>query len=103
VETGLKFCAGKEDFYEKMIQAYIKQDLLDKLKTAYGNKSYEEYRLHAHSLKSTSHTIGAMEVFDLATKIDAAVKAKDLSYVDVNHEEFEEKYGSLLQRLKDMQ
>ena len=44
-----------------------------------------------------------MEVFDLATKIDAAVKAKDLSYVDVNHEEFEEKYGSLLQRLKDMQ
>ncbi|HAL01896.1 MAG TPA: hypothetical protein DCP07_00910 [Lachnospiraceae bacterium] len=103
VETGLKFCAGKEDFYEKMIQAYIKQNLLDKLKTAYENKSYEEYRLHAHSLKSTSHTIGAMEVFDLATKIDAAVKAKDLSYVDVNHEEFEEKYGSLLQRLKDMQ
>ena len=102
VETGLKFCAGKEEFYEKMIQAYIKQDLLDKLKAAYEAKSYEEYRLHAHSLKSTSHTIGAMEVFDLATKIDAAVKAKDLAYVDANHEQFEMKYGELIYRLKNI-
>jgi hypothetical protein len=43
-----------------------------------------------------------MEVFDLATKIDAAVKAKDLAYVDANHEQFEMKYGELIYRLKNI-
>ena len=62
-----------------------KSILLDRL---FREADWEQYRIHIHSVKSTSGTVGAMKIFEEALGLEDAAKQKDEAYITKHHREF---------------
>jgi len=96
-ESALAYCAGNEDFLQEMFAMYADKNCLDKIRQAYAKEDWENYRILVHSLKSTSRTIGANDMADAATRLDAAVKAGDIGQVRALHDDTMELYEAVIE------
>ena len=101
-EKGIRSCGEDEVFYREILQEYLKnsKERIIGLKSALDNEDMKNYSIMAHSLKSTSATIGAMELSLLAQKQEKAAIAKELDSVKADHSILMEKYSSLLNILE---
>ena len=99
-KMGMVYCMDDEDFYLEIIDTYIREDKREELEQAYAEESWKNYQVQAHSLKSTSLTIGAEELSEHAKALEHAVKNADYSYVREHHAEVMAEYGVLLEKLK---
>lgn len=100
VDAGMEYCADMEEFYIEMLTAYVENSKLEVLHNANYDKNYEEYRINAHSLKSTSMTIGAKELSEAAKGLEFAVKEERYDYIKENHYVVMSMYRELLDNLK---
>lgn len=98
-ETGLTYCAGEESFYREMLVSYLESDKREDLAKAFGEENAENYRILVHALKSTSLTIGAVELSEQAKALEIAAKNNDWEYIRNNHEETLEVYNILRERI----
>ncbi|MBR1477665.1 MAG: DegV family EDD domain-containing protein [Lachnospiraceae bacterium] len=55
-------------------------------------KDWKNYTIKVHALKSSSKLVGAMELSDMAQKLENAGKAEDTEYILEKHNEFLEAY-----------
>jgi HPt (histidine-containing phosphotransfer) domain-containing protein len=62
----------------------------------------KDYETLVHSLKSTSKTIGAGELSDLALELEKASKDGDESFVSGHHGKLSEDYKNLICTLKSV-
>ncbi len=90
LEEGLKHSAGDKELYYELLEDYVKAAgeksiLLDRL---FREADWEQYRIHIHSVKSTSGTVGAMKIFEEALGLEDAAKQKDEAYITKHHREF---------------
>ncbi len=90
VEEGLKHSAGDRSLFYELLDDYVKAAdekivLLDRL---FSEGDWDQYRIHIHSVKSTSGTVGATAVFEEARRLENAAKQKDESYLTEHHREF---------------
>ena len=85
VETGLSYCGGSADFYIELLKEYCDSGRAEKLKELYENNQIEDYRIEAHSLKSTSRTLGLTNLGDFAEKLELAAKSDDTAAINKNH------------------
>lgn len=69
------------NFYQEMIAEYLKNDKRTVLEELFEQEDVENYRITIHALKSTSLTIGAVELSEQAKKLEMAAKAKDTDYI----------------------
>lgn len=99
-KMGMVYCLDDEAFYLEIIDTYIQEDIREELEQAYAEESWKNYQVQAHSLKSTSLTIGAEELSEHAKALEHAVKNADYSYVREHHAEVMAEYGVLLEKLK---
>lgn len=99
ISTGLSYCMDDMNFYEEMIGEYLKNDKRAALEEFYAQEDLENYRITVHALKSTSLTIGAVELSEQAKKLEMAAKSKDMDYIRLHHEEVMEKYNKLYDSL----
>lgn len=85
--TGLRYCSGSEDFYLEILQMYCSQyrEKRDDIDLLYRGQNWEGYTIKVHALKSTSRTIGATELSELAQELEQAGKRKDISYISAHH------------------
>ena len=92
---------GSVRVYKDVLTQYYKN--IEKKKQiilqAYENGDWGRYTTEVHALKSSSRQIGAMELGDLAEKLEKAGKASDLSFIKQHTSELLEKYQSLRDRL----
>ncbi|MCR5427030.1 MAG: response regulator [Lachnospiraceae bacterium] len=86
-ETGLEYCGGMEDFYLEMIQEFLNLELVEVLRKEKNEKDWKNYRVHAHSLKSSARTIGAEKFAELAYGLEQAGANEDEAYADAHQEE----------------
>lgn len=100
--TGLSYCAGSEEFYKEILQSYLENDKREELSRAYEAKDWDSYRIAAHSLKSTSLTIGAKSLSEEVKGLEFAVKEDRLSYIPLHHDKVMEAYGLLLKGLQNL-
>lgn len=99
-QLGLEYSAGDEDFYREMLGDFVSGSLIEKLQELYENGDWENYRIQIHALKSTSLSIGASGLSEMAKKLEEATKAEDAAYVQEHHGETVESYRVLLEKLK---
>lgn len=101
ISVGLSYCMDDMGFYEEMLKEYLKGDKRIPMKQFYEEEDWENYRITVHALKSTSLTIGALELSEQAKGLELAVKGADTDYVRAHHAEVIEKYTLLYDSLAE--
>lgn len=96
-KSGLAYCSGMEDFYREMLQMFCGQqpEKAQAIQEAYDAKDWDGYTVKVHALKSTSRTIGAATLSELAEKLEKAGKAKDLPYITEMHDNLQRQYRDI--------
>lgn len=96
---GLGYCMNDESFYREMLAEYVKNDKRVELENAVAKGDIESYRIAIHSLKSTSLTIGAVQLSEMAKALESACKEGNIEYVREQHEKCMDAYKMVLDKL----
>ncbi len=96
IMTGLSYCMDSKEFYLDTLQGYLDADKSRELCEAFKAQDTENYGIHAHSLKSTSKTIGALVLSEHAKELEFAAKRGDTEYIKEHHETVMQEYGAVL-------
>ena len=88
VEQGLSYCGMMEDFYLEMMGDFMEVDEPEQMETYFnnGNIDFANYRIHAHALKSTARTIGAIRMSERALGLEEAARDEKADYIIANHQ-----------------
>jgi HPt (histidine-containing phosphotransfer) domain-containing protein len=64
---------GDEEIYQEVLEIYLEDtpDIIGRIQQAYSAGDSDSVSLEAHSLKSSSRTIGGIQLSDLAAKLEA--------------------------------
>ncbi len=99
-KTGLSYCDNDWEFYLEMLQSYVEESKREDLQKDYEKKDTENYRILIHALKSTSLTIGAVELSDRAKELEQAAKEGDIAFIEAHHSECMEQYEKILAQIE---
>lgn len=88
---------GNNGLYRKTLQEYVamiprKSQLISQYKNA---GEWKKYTIETHALKSSSRQIGAIELSELAARMEQAGNAGNIDFILSHHEELLEKYLAL--------
>ncbi len=80
---GLQYTNNDEAFYRTLLNEYAVsyQEKSEKIKESFSKEDWKEYGVYVHALKSTSKMIGAMELSELAAKLEAAANNSDIDTI----------------------
>ena len=73
-ELGLLYCAGSEEIYRAAAQSWLESDFENRLQAAFDASDWKEYRLCAHTIKSTALNLGARGLSELAKSVEQHLK-----------------------------
>ena len=93
-KTGLSYCQNDEAFYRTILAEYAheKEEKATRLNKNYEEENWHDYAIDAHSLKSTSKTIGAMTLAEKAAKLEKAANNEDAATIRAGHDKMMEEY-----------
>ena len=94
--TGLMYCMDSKELYFETLQIFSEEDHRQEMESLFEQEDWDNYRIRAHSLKSTSRTIGAVVFSEHARCMEMALKDRDPEYVRSHHRELMSEYGELL-------
>ncbi|MBQ6889355.1 MAG: response regulator [Lachnospiraceae bacterium] len=102
IETGLTYAGGNIKDYIDIVQIYYTSGLTKKeqIQKAFEEKDWKNYAILTHSLKSTSMSIGAVVLSDMAKGLEMAGKSEDEPYIYLNHEVTMAEYGRVLEEIR---
>ena len=108
-EMGLKYCMQDEAVYREILSLFRDSSMekMRELESAFENADYVKYRLYAHGLKTTSLTVGAIQVSEDAKKLEHAAKRvvegvekeEAMHYIRYNHNSFMRLYQRTVQEI----
>lgn len=84
-DLALTYCGGMEELFAEILADFRNAGIIDELKKDFDAKDWENYRIHAHSMKSSSLTVGAESVSETFKKLEFACKDSDYAYIEANH------------------
>ena len=87
VKAGLLYCGEDPEFYRQMLREYSTNGRIDRLRKDYEEEDWHGYQVEVHALKSTSRTLGIMELGEYAAVQEERVKQGKLEEAGENHEE----------------
>ncbi|MBP5252376.1 MAG: response regulator [Lachnospiraceae bacterium] len=101
-EAGIGYAQGDKDFYRDILKEYASeyQDHSGKLIGYYTRRDWDNYSVMVHAVKSTSRTIGAGALADLAAKMETASKDRDISFVENEHKNTLDLYEKIADAVK---
>lgn len=110
-EMGLKYCMQDEKVYREILTLFKESsaEKMQELETAFAGSDYVKYRLYAHGLKTTSLTVGAIQVSEDAKKLEHAAKQvvegvekeEAMHYIRYNHKSFMRLYQRTVQEIAE--
>lgn len=100
-DAGIRNCSD-EALYRTILSEYLRSsdEKIYGLKTALDGEDMKNYAVLIHAVKSTSATIGALEVSQIALQLEKAANSNDTAYVREEHEVFMTKYVALIDQLR---
>lgn len=101
VNAALQYCCGSAELLNDLLHDFTENDHFSDLKAAFEEKRWEDYRRHAHSLKSTSLMIGLTGLSECARASELALKGGCTEFAELNHDSLIEEYSALLGKIKD--
>ena len=99
IDSALPYCMGDTGFFREILKEYIKGDHSRVLDKAFEEHDIDTYRINVHAIKSTSKTIGALEVSKDALALEQAAKNGDREFIRSHHHDLLHKYTKLLSSL----
>ncbi len=102
VEDGISYAAGDEGFYIELINEYVRTagEKCAEMEESFEKEDWKNYRILAHTIKSTSNTIGAADLSEKAKKLEKAASDTDTEYIKNNHKEFISEFAEFAKRLE---
>lgn len=101
VNAALQYRCGSAELLNDLLHDFTENDHFSDLKAAFEEKRWEDYRRHAHSLKSTSLMIGLTGLSERARASELALKGGCTEFAELNHDSLIEEYSALLGKIKD--
>ena len=103
-KDGLRFCAQDTDFYREMLSDFAasfaeKGKLLAECRQ---KEDFKDYQIYVHALKSTSRSIGANALSDMARQLEDAARGGNTDFILAHHEQLLKDYESLCQRISQI-
>lgn len=99
-KVGMSYCMDMEDLYVEVLEEFVAEDRTEEIKQFFEEKNWERYRISVHSVKSSSLTIGATDLYEIAKMIEEPLKDMDFGpALDLN-DMFMEKYQYILDMLR---
>jgi CheY-like chemotaxis protein/HPt (histidine-containing phosphotransfer) domain-containing protein len=98
--VGMDYCMDNEEFYQEMLEVYLTSAKAESMTQYFAAQDWENYRITVHALKSTSLTIGAVELSEQAKALEMACKENNITYVQDNHMVVLKRYEGFLDALK---
>ncbi|MCR4990691.1 MAG: response regulator [Lachnospiraceae bacterium] len=97
-KMGLNYSQGDSEFYKKILSVYASESEHKGkiLRESYSNRDWENYTVMVHSLKSTSRTLGARELSELAKQLEAASRQRDDYVIRKGHDRMMSMYDELV-------
>ncbi len=85
---GLQYCQNNEAIYLRILKKYAEGAAakIEEIRGYYENKDFENYGIQVHGLKSSSKSVGVMDVSELAKEQEFAEKDGDIAKIDADHE-----------------
>jgi len=89
-KMGLHYCAESDELYNDALDIYVEEyeKNVEKLKAAYEACDWKNYCIVAHSIKSTSLTIGAKDCSEIAKLHEFASRENRIDDIKENYEKF---------------
>lgn len=95
-ETALMYCGGDEEFLKEMYEMYLDADKRTEIQDAYEKKNWADYAILVHALKSTSKSIGAVELSEHSLQLEMAAKGQDEAMILAHHDAVLQEYAEVL-------
>jgi len=103
INEALVRCDGNESIMLEVIKSYAKsaKDILARLQKAYDVADYKNYTTEVHGIKSSSMSIGAVQLSEHAKAMELHGKENNTLYIKEHHDLFLEEYVSMIENLKE--
>ena len=102
-KAGIEFCAQDEHIYLTVLEAYVFEEKTKSsdIRECFKEKNWDDYGVYIHSLKSTSKTIGATELYKMAAELETTARSGDEDAIRSMHDEVMDKYEKLVAFISD--
>lgn len=96
-KTGLSFCQNDESFYREILLEYAngRKEKAERLTKNFEEENWHDYAIDVHSLKSTSKTIGATDLAEIAAKLEKNASQENPDVSREAHDEMMKEYDSV--------
>ncbi len=101
LRIALPYCCDNTDFFIDVLKQYAESKRLEEMEAQFAAENFEDYRINAHSLKSTSRTIGLEGLAERARASEFALKSGNVEYAKFNHAELMEMYRDALEKIRE--
>ncbi len=85
LDTGLTYCMNSKSFYVEILNDFKDAKSAEKIQAAFESADVKNYQILVHALKSTSMSIGAEDLSELAKKLELAAKENNFEEIEKNH------------------
>lgn len=101
---GMKYSGDNETLYANVMKAFADaaEENISRLEQTFVDGDIKNYEISVHSLKSTSLTIGAAEVSELAKKLEMAAKNGDTDVIQDEHDRLIKMFGELVDEINSV-
>ncbi len=96
-KTGLSYCQNDEIFYREILLEYAngRKEKAERLTKNFEEENWHDYAIDAHSLKSTSKTIGATDLAEIAAKLEKSASQENPDVSREAHDEMMKEYEAV--------
>ena len=103
IDKALSFCTNDIDMLIGVMDIYVKSfnTIKARLESTYAEKDIQNYGIEVHGVKSSSRSIGAMELGELAYALEMNSKDGNYDFVKENHDEFMKEYSAFVDELNE--
>ncbi|MBR0260179.1 MAG: response regulator [Selenomonadaceae bacterium] len=85
LEVALQYCMNSKSFLTQMLTTYTDNKRSGKIQAAFDSGDWKNYQILVHALKSTSLSIGAEKLSELAKHLELAAKDNNVEEIQTNH------------------
>lgn len=96
-ETGIFYTGGDREAYNEILGVYVRKssEKLVQIKELFEKKDWKKYVIEVHALKSSSLTIGAKQLSELAKELELAGKGGDYRLIEEKNAPMLEMYSKV--------
>ncbi len=104
ISEGLQHTFGNEELYYQILDMYVESGLEKQvyINQLFEAKDWKNYIIEVHALKSSSQSIGALSLFELAKKLEFAGKAGEYDVIERENVILSDLYGQVIEEAKNI-